>query len=55
MAHIDHVVLSSNFLKMQGDELWLVALDSLQMEIQEQMIQSAGDYCFRMEGVENQH
>lgn len=36
MAHIDHVVLSSNFLKMQSNELRLVGLDSLQMENREQ-------------------
>lgn len=29
MAHVDHIVLSSNLLEVQGDELWLVALDSL--------------------------
>lgn len=29
MAHVDHVVLSSNLLEVQGDELWLVALDNL--------------------------
>lgn len=30
MAHVDPVVFPSNLLKVQGDELWLVAVDSLQ-------------------------
>lgn len=29
MAHVDHVVLPSHLLKVQGDELRLVAVDSL--------------------------
>lgn len=30
MAHVDPVVFPSNLLKVQGDELWLVGVDSLQ-------------------------
>lgn len=29
MAHVDHVVLPSNLLEMQGDEAWFVTLDCL--------------------------
>lgn len=30
MAHVNPVVFPSNLLKVQGDELWLVGVDSLQ-------------------------
>ena len=29
VAHVYHIVLSTNFLKVQGDEAWLVHVDSL--------------------------
>lgn len=29
MSHVDHVVLPSHLLKVQGKEVWLVALDCL--------------------------
>lgn len=29
MAHVNHVVLPPHLLEVQGDELWLVAVDSL--------------------------
>lgn len=34
MAHVDPVVFPSNLLKVQGNELWLVAVDSLQKKKQ---------------------
>lgn len=34
MAHVDPVVFPSNLLKVQGNKLWLVAVDSLQKKKQ---------------------